>query len=104
MQTNKVATIAKRPMTIPQYTPDISHTLARTARVLLPMRLHIAMQYTSSALPRCISFGWSLETTPSLSFNVRQPGWCRPTLPTVYSRHMELVSVCTVVHLPYILD
>lgn len=104
IQTNKVATIAKRPMTIPQYTSDISHTLARTARVLLPMRRHTAMRYASSALSYCRSIGWLLEMTSSPSFNVGQPDRCRPTLSRLCLRHSERVSAGTVDHMPYMLD
>lgn len=104
MQTNRVATIAKRPMTIPQYTSDISHALARTARVLLPMRRHTAMRYASSAFPHCISIGELLEMTSRTSFNVGQPDRCRPTLSRCCSRQLERVSAITVGHMPYMLD
>lgn len=104
MQTNRVATIAKRPMTIPQYTSDISHALARVVRVLIPVRRHIAMRYASSALPHCTSIGWLLEMTSRPSFNVGQPDRCRPTLSRFCSRHIERISAATVDRMPYILN
>ena len=46
---NTVATIAKKPITIPQYTHDISHPFACESRESFPSPLHATMRYTHLA-------------------------------------------------------